>query len=296
MNTPVLFLIFNRPDTTARVFETIRLARPKLLFIAADGPRGERRGEAEKCQQVKDIVANVDWPCDVKTLFRSENLGCGLAVSGAITWFFEHVDQGIILEDDCSPNRSFFNYCEELLDRYKDDPRIMHISGDQFVPDFDNGASYYFAQIQHCWGWATWADRWKYYNFQLDNCEQKDIEGLFTNKRVEQYWKEGLNRMKSSHLHTWDVQWAYTILKQKGLCINPSKNLVSNIGFGSGTHTRDKKNPYANMKTFDVHKIIHPQVVEMDQEAVDYIYKHHLGIKEGIFEKILSFWSKPHDK
>ena len=152
---PILFLVFNRPETTALVFQEIRKVRPQQLFVAADGPRPDRTGEAEKCAEVKKIVAAVDWPCEVKTLFRDNNLGCRVAVSSAINWFFENVEEGIILEDDCLPHPDFFRFCNELLDYYRNDERIMHIGGNnfQFVNKYGK-SSYYFSHYAHIWGWA----------------------------------------------------------------------------------------------------------------------------------------------
>src|SRR5690606_34245197 len=129
INTPILFLIFSRQDTTRREFEAIRAAHPRQVFIAADGPRPHKEGEAERCEECRKIASEVDWPCEVHTLFREENLGCGRAVSGAITWFFEHVEEGIILEDDTLPGPGFFRFCSELLERYRHDTRVMAVSG-----------------------------------------------------------------------------------------------------------------------------------------------------------------------
>lgn len=280
MKKAVLFLIFNRLDTTRRVLAEIRKARPPRFYIACDGARKNREGEAEVVAELRKFVLDgIDWNCEVKTLFREENLGCGKAVSGAITWFFENEEDGIILEDDCLPNPSFFRYCEELLDYYKDNKKIMHITGSQFIPNFDNGASYYFAKIMHCWGWASWRDRWAQYNFSLKDYEEDNIKNFSRNRNVQNYWLNILKKMKNEEINTWDYQWVFKIVEKDGLCINPAKNLISNIGFcESSTHTADKNNPYANLPTYDLGKIVHPPKVEIDQKAVDYIYQHHFGI------------------
>lgn len=298
-NTPVLFIVFNRPDTTRRVFWEIRKVEPRKLFVAADGPRDNRSGEKEKCEETRRfVIDNIDWDCEVKTLFRDKNLGCGRAVSSAITWFFQNVEQGIILEDDCLPNQSFFKFCEELLNYYKDNKKIMHISGDQFVPNFNNGASYYFAKIMHCWGWAGWADRWQNYEFDLADYDEKNIKKFSSNKNVQMYWLNILNMMKRKENDTWDYQWTFKIIEKDGLCINPSVNLVSNIGYGNNSsHTSDKNNPFANLPTFEINKIIHPKKLEINQKAVDYIYKYHYGIDfkmlfKNIFRKIYAYLIK----
>ena len=156
LETPVLFLVFNRPDTTAQVFEAIRQAKPPRLYVASDGAREDKEGELEKVKQVREIVSQVDWNCEVKTLFRDKNLGCKIAVSSAIDWFFEQEEMGIILEDDCLPHPTFFRFCQELLERYRDDERIGMISGNNFqfgrkCTDY----SYYFSMYSHIWGWAS---------------------------------------------------------------------------------------------------------------------------------------------
>ncbi|EKE20712.1 MAG: hypothetical protein ACD_7C00502G0002 [uncultured bacterium] len=292
MKKPILFLTFNRLDTTQRVFEEIKKAKPPRLYLASDGAREDKEGEKEIVQKTRDfILNNINWECEVKTLFRDKNLGCGPAVSGAITWFFENEKDGIILEDDCLPHPSFFNFCEELLDYYKDNKKIWHISGDQFVPNYDNGASYYFAKNMHCWGWASWADRWSQYKFDLTNYDENNINKFSENKNVQEYWKGVLDRVKNGEVNTWDYQWAFKIIEKDGLCINPSKNLISNIGFGeNSTHTSDKDNPLANMLAYDIGGIVHPKEIKTDQRAVNYIFKDHFGI--DMETKKESFWEK----
>ena len=152
LQAPALFLVFNRPDTTARVFEALRAARPARLYVAADGPRPNREGEAARCDDVRRIATQVDWPCKVTTLFRDRNLGCRIGVSTAIDWFFEHEEEGIVLEDDCLPSTSFFPYCAELLARYRHDERVMCVSGDNFQLGREvTQYSYYFSRNIHCW-------------------------------------------------------------------------------------------------------------------------------------------------
>lgn len=290
MKKPILFLTFNRLDTTQRVFEEIKKAKPPRLYLASDGARENKAGEKEIVQKTRDfIMNNIDWDCEVKTLFRDKNLGCGPAVSGAITWFFEQEEDGIILEDDCLPHPSFFNFCEELLDYYKDNKKVWHISGDQFVPNFNNGASYYFAKNMHCWGWASWADRWSQYEFDLSGYGDYNIKKISEDKNVQNYWARVLDRVRKGEVNTWDYQWAFKIIEKDGLCINPSKNLISNIGFGdNSTHTSDKDNPMANMITYEIDNIIHPKEIKIDQKAVDYIFQDHFGIEFD--EPVKNFW------
>ena len=165
MQTALLFLVFNRPDTTTQVFKKIRQAKPPRLYVASDGPRDGNSDDKKKVTKVREIATKVDWPCEVKTLFRDKNLGCKKGVSTAITWFFEHEEQGIILEDDCVPNLDFFTFCENLLQRYDKDERISTITGNNFQDGKWRGnASYYFSKYNHCWGWATWRRSWKNYD------------------------------------------------------------------------------------------------------------------------------------
>jgi len=287
MKKPVLFLIFNRPDTTQKVFEAIRSAKPPRLYVASDGARFSKEGEKDIVEKTRKLVLNnIDWDCEVKTLLREENAGCRKAVSEAITWFFENEEDGIILEDDCSPDQSFFKFCEDLLGYYKDNKKIKHISGDQFIPGFDNGSSYYFAKIMHCWGWASWADRWKLYGINLEDYSEKNIEKFSDDENVQKYWLNILRTMKKNSVDSWAYQWAFRIVEHDGLCINPSVNLISNIGFDiSGTHTVDAMNPFANMKTYEMENIIHPKSLDVDVVAVDYIYQNHFGINLSIDNK-----------
>jgi len=191
--TPVLFLIFNRPNTTQKVFNAIRQAKPKQLFVAADGPRKGKEGEKEKYEQAREIIEQVDWNCEVRTLFREKNLGCKIAASSAIDWFFENVDEGIILEDDCLPSQSFFRFCQELLEYYRDDTRIMMISGNNFQFGKVRGeGSYYFSKYAHVWGWATWRRAWKHYDVNMKNFEDflksNQIINIFKIKQQQKYW------------------------------------------------------------------------------------------------------------
>lgn len=246
LNTPVLFLIFNRPDVTKKVFEAIRQAKPPRLYVAADGPRKDKEGEAEVVQKVRKLVMdNIDWNCEVKTLFREKNLGCKYAVSGAIDWFFENEEMGIILEDDCLPSQSFFWFCEELLDRYKDDLRIWHIGGHKPPYLTSDQYSYNFSRFTHIWGWASWANRWKHYDVTLfkfkKNKKLLSKYEFFSEEFENKSRIKILDKVLNGRIDTWDYQWNFTVRINNGLSIRPSVNLIGNVGFGEdATHTSTK--------------------------------------------------------
>ncbi len=231
LKSPVLFLIFNRPDKTKQVFEAIRQAQPAQLFVAADGARKDKLGEQELCEQTREIIKAIDWKCELKTLYRSENLGCKIAVSRAINWFFENVEEGIILEDDCLPNQSFFHFCDTLLNYYRNDERIMHIGGSNFQDGQIRGdGSYYFSMYNHIWGWATWRRAWKYYDIEMFSynnfVENNKVDCLFNLSREKKYWKDIFKRVKENQINTWDYQWTYSIWTNGGLSILPNQNLI----------------------------------------------------------------------
>lgn len=243
LKTPILFLIFNRPAETARVFEAIRKQRPRKLFVAADGARPDRAGESILVQKTRDIISLVDWPCEVKTLYRDTNLGCGLAVSRAISWFFEQVEEGIILEDDCLPHPDFFRYCETLLVRYRHEPRVATIGGTHPLPgNLPHEHSHYVSKYFQMWGWATWRRTWELYDYNLSKLSPEDCSKLLQATHpiaVEcKYWTEIYNALKAGAIDTWDFQMFFSAWRTGGNHVMPGRNLVSNIGYGAtATHT-----------------------------------------------------------
>ena len=283
---PILFLVFNRPTTTKKVFNQIRKIKPAFLYIAADGPRKEKEGEQENCDRVRKIVTNIDWPCEVKTLFRDENLGCGRAVSQAISWFFEDVEEGIILEDDCLPDVSFFPYCSQLLERYRHDKRIFSISGSNLLGTAWKAQEHsYFWALPGIWGWATWRRAWKFYDFKMTGWEEPEIqdhirEGLVTKGWYNFYYPMFEATFKG-RIDTWDVQWLFTTLINSGLAANPAVNLVRNLGFGRlGTNTGDKNNPIALLTTHSLNfPLKHPLHFLTD---IEYLDKMLLSIRDKI--------------
>lgn len=240
LTTPVLFLVFNRPDTTKKVFEEIQKARPKQLFIAGDGPRTKE--EKKKTDAVrKYILDNIDWKCKIKTLFRDKNLGCKYAVAGAIDWFFENVEKGIILEDDCLPSQSFFRFCQEMLERYEDDERVMQISGTNIEGKSKINEDYFFSNYFNAWGWATWRRAWKEYDVDMKKfIKIKKSTIQFENAPFSGWKGKRLySLLRDGKIDTWDYQWIYSCIINSGKCIIPKVNLIENLGFFEGTHTAD---------------------------------------------------------
>ncbi len=279
--TPVLFVIFNRPDRTQKVFNMIRKVRPKQLFIAADGPRKEQ-GEAEEslCRETRNIITcGIDWECEVRTLFRNENLGCRKSVSQAITWFFEHVEQGIILEDDCLPHPTFFTFCECMLQRYVSNDKIMHISGTNYQFGIKRGRySYYFSHYPHVWGWATWRRAWKLYDGEgVTWPKGKKMIAAALGEDTLQY-RVRVKIYDDVFIHgkfnSWAYPWSYSCFLHQGLSISPNINLVSNIGFGiDSTHTKAIHSHLAYIQVRALpKKLKHPKCIQVNKVADQYTF------------------------
>ena len=286
----VLFLVFNRPDTTQQVFEAIRQAKPPRLYVAADGPRANREGEAERASQVREIATAVDWPCEVKTLFRDENLGCKKAVSSGIDWFFENEEQGIILEDDCLPHPDFFKFCETLLNRYVSDERVWVVTGDNFQDGQQRGdGSYYFSRYNHVWGWASWRRAWTKRDMEIKfwpNWKNSLEWKAWLPDRVERkYWTEIFDQMYRQEIDTWDYPWTASVWFHGGLTATPNVNLVSNIGFGpDATHTT-VNSEMSCRQTDSVGKLIAPNVFIHSTDADGYVFKNYFGGKWMVFPR-----------
>ena len=292
LKTAVLFLVFNRPDTTKQVFEAIRQAKPPKLYVAADGPRAEKPGEAEKCEKVRQIATQVDWDCDVKTLFRDKNLGCRMGVSSAIDWFFENEEEGIILEDDCLPSLSFFWFCEELLERYRRDMRVGQISGFNYgYKNKDLNYDYFFSKYPMIWGWATWKNRWENYSLVLENFEEiknnKQFELIFSKKESDKRLKI-FTQVKAGLIDTWDYQWSFTLYKNSQFTIIPRKNFILNLGFDNdSTHTAGK-NPYEKLKLESLVSIIkHPNYIIQFKDLYKQL-NNSKNIIKRIFNRVLN--------
>jgi len=277
--SPVLFLIFNRPDTTKMVFQQIRAARPAKLYIAADGPRADRPAEQTLCEEALLLVSDIDWECEVKRLYRKENLGCKEAISTALDWFFEQEEEGIILEDDCLPAADFFRFCDEMLAKYRFDTRIRHIAGCNLQLGRKYGkASYYFTNQTHVWGWASWRRVWQDYDKTLaafDDQEAADqLDKIFDDPFVAREWKNIFSEVKKGAIDTWDYQLALINFFNNSLSINPNVNLIKNLGFrADGTHTTSTENPYGPMELQSMGSIQHPLYILPEKQADMEIYK-----------------------
>jgi len=275
LTTPVALIIFNRPDKTKKVFEQIRNAKPSKLLIIADGARSNVAGEDKLCKEVKSIVENVDWDCTVFKDYATENLGCKDRPTTGLKWVFEHTDKAIILEDDCLPHPSFFQYCQKLLEHYEDDERVNIISGSNFFSELsDKKESYYFSIFHHFWGWATWKRSWENYDIEMINWPKLKakhyIEGIVKHKQSAKYWETLFDEVYTNKLsNAWDYQWIYSSWINYGVAIIPSNNLISNIGFGEdATHTKDPGNIRSNVRAEGIEfPLIHPAKVERNVGA-----------------------------
>jgi hypothetical protein len=281
LTTPVAFLIFNRPDTTARVFEAIRQAKPPKLLVVADGPRPDRPDDVEKCKAARAIIDKVDWDCAVLTNYSDLNLGCKNRVSSGLDWVFSLVEEVIILEDDCLPHPSFFRFCQDLLDYYRDDERIMAISGDNFqLGRKRTEYSYYFSRYNHIWGWASWRRAWQYYDVKMRLWQEiRDcnwLEYILGEGQSVKYWTKIFQSAYDGKIDTWGYRWTFACWIQNGLTILPNVNLVSNIGFGEGaTHTSSSKSKVANLPVEEmIFPLKHPPFLLRHVEADDFTHNN----------------------
>ncbi|MCP2500538.1 MAG: glycosyltransferase family 2 protein [Deltaproteobacteria bacterium] len=295
MCKPVAFLVFNRPDTTARVFEAIRQARPPRLLVVADGPRGDKPGEAERCDAVRRIIDWVDWPCEVLKNYSDTNLGCKNRVSSGLDWVFETVEEAIILEDDCLPHPTFFRFCEELLDRYRDDERVAQIGGANFqFGKKRTPYSYYFSVFNHIWGWATWRRVWRSYDLDMTRWpeirDSKWLRDFSTDTSGMEFWYRYFQKAYQGEIDTWDYQWAFSCWLQRRLTVLPNINLVSNIGFlQDATHTKSSRSRLGNIPTEPLQfPLIHPPYIARNVEADTFTDKNMFrpGLVRIFLEKV----------
>jgi hypothetical protein len=304
VNQPILFILFNRLDTTQEVFAEIKKYQPPKLYISADGYRFHKKGEKEICKSVKEwVLANIDWKCKVETLFHEKNLGCGKAPAAAITWFFEHEQQGIILEDDCVPSQDFFLFCEQMLDKYQFNYKVSIISGCNFDIEkkYSSSESYFYSSFPYTWGWATWKRSWEEYDYSIAEWKSIDrknfLAHIFKEKKYNQAWKNIFDKLaKDVPDDIWDYQFFFQCFKRRQLSIVPSVNLVTNIGSGEyATHTKTNDNPKINISrermTFPM---AHPLELKRNFQYDVFLQKLNYGVVEQVpvLKKIKRFLKK----
>lgn len=290
LDTPVAFFIFNRPECTQQVFSAISKAKPKILLLISDGPRPSRENEDEKVAKTRSIVEKIDWPCTVLKNYSETNLGCKKRISSGIDWVFTHVSEAIFLEDDCLPDPSFFRFCQEMLEKYRDNPLVGMISGDNF--QFGRrtcSESYYFSKYFHIWGWATWRDRWEDYDVDMKKWPEIKKSDALTknvkNKKEKQYWSNVFQQTYAQRIDTWDHQWTFANWITGRLCILPNVNLISNLGFSlDATHTKSY-GKLADLPTTAIEfPLVHPVSVQQDEDA-DH-FSDQQCIRQPLWEKI----------
>jgi hypothetical protein len=297
MKTPAILVIaFNRPEHAKKVFASIRASRPERLYVAIDGPREGKPADEHGIRKTIEILSAVDWPCTVKTLIRDKNLGVRFAPLTAIDWFFEHESEGIILEDDCVPSPSFFPFCGYLLEKYRENEKIMQVNGVNFQDgEMRGNSTYYFSRISHIWGWATWKRAWSKYDPAMEGLDEFFDTGAY--RRISntpaflKYWKDIMKRTQLNMIETWDYQWMYAIWNCGGLCIAPNYNLVSNVGFDSmATHTRKKDarksdRPVALLDTSSIKDCI---PIAPHEEADVYSFRNLFSSGPGLIGQVRS--------
>ena len=285
-DTPILFLIFNRPNEAQQVFNQIKKVKPRFLFIAADGPRDGNLQDIEKCTQARKILEQIDWNCELKILFREKNLGCGRGVSSAISWFFGQVEEGIILEDDCFPSDSFFYFCKKMLVEYRNNSQIFSICGSNFLhKPFQAQAGYYYSQHHIIWGWATWKRAWDRYDYSLSGWKDFLNRELVIQLMENYYHKNKVIIDRLTHdfdmfvegkIDTWDFQWFYTCIINNAFSLIPTHNLISNIGI-DGAHSVGSESKNHNIPFFniDIDLIKKPEAFVSNFKLERAIFKHH---------------------
>ena len=294
LKTSVLFIVFNRFETTKQVFMSIKKARPPKLYIASDGPRDLVEGEIEKVNYIRNFInSNIDWDCEVKTLYRDQNLGCKLAVSGAIDWLFENEDMGIILEDDCLPTNSFFQFMEESLERYQKTLSVLMVSGYNgfnFKIPFSNDI--FKSKFCSVWGWGTWRDRWLMYDLNIKSWNkyynQNDLSSHFYFNFVKNKFVQHFDDVRFYSYDTWDFQLQYLAFSKNLCCLYPKINQVENIGF-VGAHSTGKTYSHkvkAN-EFFDLdYKIIKPSYFYDFMIELKYLF---IMLKSFLYDKVKRF-------
>lgn len=280
MKSPVVLIAFNRPSTTARVFERIREARPSRLFIALDGPRPDRPGEAESCAEVRRIVGDVDWPCEVERSYSDANLGCCHRPASAIEWVFSRVEEAVFLEDDILPDPTFFQYCDELLERFRNDARVMSISGyNAFGESVGMAESYWFSAYPRSWGWASWRRAWSGFDVQMRGWPAFRASAAWRAlpSEAREAYEPWMQNVYAGQPNIWDAQWLLLAWQTAGLTAIPRRNLVENLGFGAGSTNTPNVPLLCPSRAWPMEfPLRHPVAVERDRaQEVEWIRREH---------------------
>jgi len=275
LSTAVGFIIFSRADFAARVFEVIAQVKPKKLFVIQDGHRPHKPGEAEKCAQTRAIIDKVDWDCEVFTNYSEVNLGPGRRFTSGIDWVMSHVEEAIFLEEDALPSPTYFSFCEAMLERYRDDQRVMSITGCNFVNRNSTNDSYYYSKYHDSWGWALWRRSWKYYDYHMKSWPEFQQSGafaqIFEDPYEKEFWRGAFERIHidPQEINTWDIQWQYVIWSQAGLVVVPNKNLIGNIGCNlpNRVHYSDQYDFREDVPVEHIEDINHPSFMVRNRAA-----------------------------
>jgi hypothetical protein len=289
MNIPTLLLVFNRPHETQILIKRLSHFKPKKIYIFSDGPRDNYKLDIDKCNKVKKIIEGISWKCEIKKNYLKKNLGCKKAVSKGISWLFKYEEKGIILEDDCIPSRDFFDFCRLSLKKFRNDNKIGSITGNNFLNNrIKIKNSYYFSKYAHCWGWATWRNRWKLYDIEIgfwnDWKKTKYFENLFNTEIEKNYWLKIFNNVKENKIDSWAYPWNLCLWYHGKLVVIPKFNLVKNIWYGkNATRTYLK----TDNLTYKVKKMKKPYNHEygkfINQQADNYVFKNHFKGKNYLW-------------
>ncbi len=291
---PVALFVFNRPRLTSQVYERVRAAKPRRLLVVADGPRSDREDDVHLCEASRKIVSSPDWSCDLLMNLADENLGCRRRLSSGLDWVFDQSAEAIVLEDDCLPGSSFFRFCTAMLRRYRDDGRVMHVSGDNFQDGNRRGTgSYFFSRYSLSWGWATWKRAWRFYDVNVAAwpaaAKEGWLESILDSPREVQYWTDIFDKLYRGEIDTWDYQWLFACWRRGGLSIQPNENLVTNIGAGpDATHFKGNHSTLG-IPIRELGELTHPPAITRDSEADRFTFAEHIGGKE-MWEKKPWLW------
>lgn len=298
-SVPVVLVIFNRPDKTRQVVEQLRTVNPEKVLVIADGPRADHPDDEERCAAARDVIESVDWNGDILREYAETNLGLKRRLQTGLNWVFDTVDQAIILEDDCLPSESFFRFCECMLDEFADDDRVMDICGTNHLGTWNSESQdYLLTKFGGIWGWATWASRWDEYDPEMRQWESPEVRSrvrdFYGGGKEYAYIKRVFDRTSAGDINTWDFQWKFSRVINNASTIIPSKNLVTNVGFGEGaTHTTEADHPLASIPRYDMNFPLrrNPTMVpDNDYDRSYYRHRHTIWERSRILRRIKEFY------